>query len=86
MFLVILYKADNETGLQYIGGNNCVAAPSTHPDGNKYQITGNIDKRPVIPEKVKTRINNTIKLYKEITDEYSQNVGGHFKGYMMHFL
>ena len=73
-------QVDNETGLQRTVGNNCVAAPSTHPDGNKYQITGNIDKRPVIPEIVKTRINNTIKLYKEITDELLPKCRGSFQG------
>ena len=47
-------QQDSETGLQYTACNNCVAAPSIHPDGNKYQITENIDERPVIPEIVKT--------------------------------
>jgi putative DNA primase/helicase len=61
-------QVENKTGLQYTGGNNCVATPSAHADGNKYQITGNIDERPVIPEIVKKRINNAIKLYQEITD------------------
>src|SRR5271157_3656873 len=46
-------QKDIETGLESTGGNNCVAALSIHPDGNKYQITGNIYERPVIPEIVK---------------------------------
>ena len=73
-------KTDSETGLQYIGGNNCVAAPSTHPDGNKYQITGNIDERLVIPEIVITRINNVIELYNEITDKILPKCRGSFQG------
>jgi P4 family phage/plasmid primase-like protien len=73
-------QVDNETGLQCIVGNNCVAAPSTHPDGNKYKITGNINERPVIPEIVKTRINNVTKLYKEINDEILPKCRRSFQG------
>jgi len=73
-------QMDNETGVQYTGGNNCVAAPSVHPDGNKYRITGNIDNRPVIPKIVKNRINNTIELYKELTDEPLPKCRGSFQG------
>jgi len=73
-------KKDSKTELEYTGGNNCVAAPSIHPDGNKYQITGNIDERPVIPEIVKNRINDTIELYKEITDKILPRCRGSFQG------
>ncbi len=73
-------QKDTEPGLQYTGGNNCVAAPSVHPDGNKYQITGNIDERPVIPGIVKKRIINTIELYQEITNEILPKCRGSFQG------
>ena len=72
-------QKDSETGLQYTGGNNCVAAPSIHPDGNKYQITGNIYERPVIPEIVKKRINNAIILYQGITDKILPKCRGPFQ-------
>jgi len=73
-------QVDNETGLQRTVGNNCVAAPSTHPDGNKYKITGNIDERPVIPKIVITRINNVIELYKEINNEILPKCRRSFQG------
>jgi putative DNA primase/helicase len=73
-------KTDSETGLQYTGGNNCVAAPSMHPDGNKYQITGNFDERPIISEIVIKRINNAIKLYQDITDRILPKCRGSFQG------
>jgi putative DNA primase/helicase len=73
-------KKDSKTEVEYIGGNNCVAAPSLHIDGNKYQITGNIEERPVIPEIVKKLINNAIKLYQEITAEILSKCRGSFQG------
>jgi Predicted ATPase len=49
------------------GGNNCVAAPSIHPDGNMYQLIGNIEERPEIPKVVLTRIKKVIDIYAELT-------------------
>jgi putative DNA primase/helicase len=73
-------QVDNETGLQCTVGNNCVAASSTHPDGNKYQLTGNIDERSVIPEIVITRTNNVIKLCEEISNGILPKYRGSFQG------
>jgi putative DNA primase/helicase len=54
---------------KYIAGNNCVATPSLHLDGNKYQIIGNVAERPEIPKIVVKRINDVIKNYEEIKDK-----------------
>jgi len=72
-------QKDSETELQYTGGNNCVAAPSIHLDGNKYQVTGNIDERPIIPEIVVQRIIKAIELYQEITDKILPKCLGSFQ-------
>lgn len=53
-------------GIEYIAGDNCIGAPSIHPDKNKYRITGNIEERPEIPQTVKQGIINTLRLYEGI--------------------
>ena len=73
-------KIDAKNGVKYIGGNNCVATPSIHTDGNKYQITGNIEERPTVPIIVTQRINDLIKTYKEITDKILPKCRRTFQG------
>jgi len=51
----------------HIAGNNCVAAPSVHADGNKYQIFGDIENRPEVPELVVKQINNLLSVYDDLT-------------------
>lgn len=58
---------DKKTEQPYVAGDNCACSPSVHPDGNKYQITGDITQRPKIPEEAITRLNNVLKLHTEIT-------------------
>ena len=70
---------DTGTGKPYKGGNNCVATPSMHQDGNRYQIIGDIEERPIIPEIVIERINNLIKTYKEVTDKILPKCRGTFR-------
>lgn len=62
-------KKKDETGIPYVAGNNCVATPSIHPDGNKYQITGNIEDRPAIPEIVIKRLKYVVQKHEEIKDK-----------------
>jgi hypothetical protein len=54
-------------GKSYIAGDNCVCAPSMHKDGNKYQITGNIENRPEVPEVVVKRLCGLIEIYNHVT-------------------
>lgn len=49
--------------------NNCVAAPSSHKDGSRYQITGNIEDQPKVPEIVIKRVNKLIESYNRITKD-----------------
>jgi P4 family phage/plasmid primase-like protien len=70
---------DTGAGKPYKGGNNCVATPSMHQDGNRYQIIGDIEKRPIIPEIVIERINNLINTFKEITDKILPKCRGTFR-------
>lgn len=58
---------DTKTRQPYIAGDNCACSPSIHPDGNKYQITGDITQRIDIPEEVIKRLNNVLQIYTEIT-------------------
>jgi len=66
-------KEDRDTGLPYIAGNNCAAFPSIHPDGNMYQLAGNIKDRTEIPTVVLTRIKRVIDLYTELTTKILPN-------------
>lgn len=54
---------DMSIGKPYKGGNNCATTPSMHQDGNRCQIIGDIEERPIIPEIGIEMINNLIKTY-----------------------
>jgi hypothetical protein len=60
-------KLNRSTNNNDISGNNCVAAPSVHADGNKYQIVGSIENRPDVPEPVVKRINYLLSVYGDLT-------------------
>jgi Bifunctional DNA primase/polymerase, N-terminal len=62
-----LTKYNESTNDFYIVGNNCVAAPSVHADGNQYVIDKYIENRHQVPEIVVTRINNVISTYDDLT-------------------
>jgi hypothetical protein len=56
-----------KNGKSYVAGDNCVCAPSLHKDGNRYQIRGNIEDRPEVPEAVVKRLSELIETSKYIT-------------------
>jgi hypothetical protein len=60
----IINKSNDES---HTAGNNCVAAPSMHADGNKYQIFGDIENRPEVPEIVIKQINNLLSVFEDLT-------------------
>lgn len=53
-------------------GSNCVAAPSTHKEGSKYQLSGDIEDRSEFPLEAAHKLEEVLKTYGELTEIFKK--------------
>ncbi|MGA9187430.1 MAG: phage/plasmid primase, P4 family [Methanosarcina sp.] len=62
-------KQYQELGFDILNrGTNCVAAPSIHKDGSKYQLSGDIEGRPEFPPGAAHRLEEVLKTHGELKE------------------
>lgn len=54
-------------GIPSVSGDNCVAPPSIHKDGSKYELIGSIEERPSMPFEMMMHIRELIETHNNVT-------------------